>query len=424
MVLERSSYMLPTINKKSFLECNEEDLKVLIDNPDYRENEYIDYKKNFSFLEIPKDKKDMITREKYEFRSDVCSFANAGGGYLVVGISDDNGCASELCGIDILNDNTDKFELERRNDLTGIQPKSPYLKFSFVKLESGKYIVIIYIKHDSFAPYLHIENEKDYQVFRRTGNKKATMTYTELRNMFNQSLSLDKEIYNYRKERIQYYREQSEEKDDTYSKFLLLHIIPDTFTDPSFNRNMFIIEKQKRISFGAIFNYFGCNDRHMPCVDGLHFLHDEMAGDKSEGFIYNNGVVELFYPLYNHLGFKNNKYINCFFPYEYIWDRIEILMNEYKNTFRKLKLDEKTYICLSIVGCKGAMTQDPDQNMWLYYGAIDRDSLLCNPVIIENLNDDDSFLNGIKLFHIDYLQSIGVKLDKQLDQLMKEVYGI
>lgn len=221
--------MLPTINNKSFLECDEEDLKLLIENPDYRENEYIDYKKNFSFLEI-KDKKEFIIQKKCEFKSDVCAFANAEGGYLIFGISDDNGCASELCGINILNDDTDKFELDRRNDLMGIQPRIPYLKFHFIKLENGKFIIIIYIKHDNFAPYLHIENEKNHQVFRRTGNKKATMTYTELRNMFNQSLSLDKEIYKYRKERIEYYSEQSENKNDIFSRFLLLHIIPETFT--------------------------------------------------------------------------------------------------------------------------------------------------------------------------------------------------
>ncbi len=29
--------MLPKINNKSFLECTESDLEVLIDNPDYRD---------------------------------------------------------------------------------------------------------------------------------------------------------------------------------------------------------------------------------------------------------------------------------------------------------------------------------------------------------------------------------------------------
>ena len=50
--------MLPTINNKSFLDCNEVDLKNIIENFDYRENEYIDYKENLHYLEIPKDAKD------------------------------------------------------------------------------------------------------------------------------------------------------------------------------------------------------------------------------------------------------------------------------------------------------------------------------------------------------------------------------
>ena len=36
--------MLPLINGKSFLSCAESDLLVLLDNEEYRENEYIDYK--------------------------------------------------------------------------------------------------------------------------------------------------------------------------------------------------------------------------------------------------------------------------------------------------------------------------------------------------------------------------------------------
>ena len=77
--------MLPKINGKSFLECTEDDLKNLIDNPDFRENEYLDYKQNFAFLELPKGKE---RNEKIaEFKSDVCSFANADGGFLIFGIS-------------------------------------------------------------------------------------------------------------------------------------------------------------------------------------------------------------------------------------------------------------------------------------------------------------------------------------------------
>ena len=68
--------MLPVVNGKLLFDCEEEDLQVLVDNPDYRENEYLDYKLNFAFLEYSKgDKK----REEHlaEFRSDVCSFLDA-----------------------------------------------------------------------------------------------------------------------------------------------------------------------------------------------------------------------------------------------------------------------------------------------------------------------------------------------------------
>ena len=55
--------MLPLVNGKSFLELTEADLRTLVDNTDFRENDYIDYKQNFAFLEIPKDKKSQIAEK-------------------------------------------------------------------------------------------------------------------------------------------------------------------------------------------------------------------------------------------------------------------------------------------------------------------------------------------------------------------------
>ena len=111
--------MLPTINGKSFMDCTEADLRVLIDNPDYCENDYIDYKATFAFLET--EKHDPRRAEHLaEFRSDVCQFANAEGGYLIYGIKDKKGLANEIVGVSIPNDNPDKFELERKNNLVPI----------------------------------------------------------------------------------------------------------------------------------------------------------------------------------------------------------------------------------------------------------------------------------------------------------------
>ena len=46
--------MLPSVNGKLLFDCSEEDLAVLINNPVYRENDYLDYKVNFfSILHKP-----------------------------------------------------------------------------------------------------------------------------------------------------------------------------------------------------------------------------------------------------------------------------------------------------------------------------------------------------------------------------------
>ena len=171
----------------------------MLDNPDYRESEYLDFKRNFAFLEMEKGKQ--RDEKVSEFRSDVCAFANSDGGYLIFGIGEEKGVAHELIGIDIPDDNTDKFKLDRKNNLNSISPQIPPVQFKFSKMEAGKYIVIIHVQHDFFAP--------------------------------------------------------------------LLHIIPETFVNSLYDKNLFLMEKRGKISFGSIFGATECDGYFQPNVDGL-----------------------------------------------------------------------------------------------------------------------------------------------------------
>ena len=74
--------MLPTINGKSLLECSLDDFKTIIDNPDFKESLYLDYKRDFDIIRC--DNKTTKQEKISEFRSDVCSFANSAGGYLIM----------------------------------------------------------------------------------------------------------------------------------------------------------------------------------------------------------------------------------------------------------------------------------------------------------------------------------------------------
>ncbi|MBE6776336.1 MAG: ATP-binding protein [Ruminococcaceae bacterium] len=409
--------MLPTLNGKSFLDCTEKDLEELIDNPDYRENEYIDYKANFSFLDMPKKHPDRI-KHIVEFRSDICAFANASGGFLIYGISDSKGMAKSIEGVEIEGNDTDKFELDRKNNLTPILPKLPPIQFKFVELSNGNYVVIIYVRRDSFTPYIHIENEVNYKIYKRIGNGKCSIGYVELKNMFNQSRSIENEVDIYRKKRIDYYRSQEDTSDYRYSKFLLLHIFPDTFIDSTYRKNLFLLQKQQSdIKLYSIFEGTGCNFNMQPNVDGLRY---PSCGDGMECSLGNNGIAECFFPLYKYLE-RGTRTDDLRFPTEYIWEKLEPVIDKYISVMKEILETKRIFVCISVLGCKNVISESREDTF--FPGSIDRDTVICNPVVIEDIEDIDEFDTSIKWLQIEYRLALGVKSSKKLSELIEEVTG-
>lgn len=409
------------INGKTLMECTESDLQVIIDNPDYRENEYIDYKQNFSFLEIDKGKEK--NNKINEFKNDICAFANGQGGYLIYGVSDVNGCASQIPGIEIPNDNTDSFELDRRNNLVSINPKTPNLKFHFIKLTNGKYVVVIKVKHDGFSPYVHLEEQKNYKIYKRVGNRKQVMSYAEVKKMFIQSMDMDKEIKNYRNERINSYLSQEDTDDFAYSKFLLFHIVPETFLDSNYDNNIFILNKSRQLNCEGMFSEFYCSSAGIPCVDGLRFVSGHDYCKYSESRIFNNGIAECFFPLYNEINFDSRQNPEGYFPHMYFWEKIQKTLENYFTVFKNTYSNERIYVCISIVGCKDVTSENKDFLLF-YKGKIDRNLLLCNPVVVEGLDDLDNVERSIKKLQVEYMLSLGIKNNDSLNLIIKELYGV
>lgn len=407
--------MLPTINGKSFLECSEEDLKELIDNPDYRENEYVDYKETFAFLDMPKNNPERI-KHIAEFRSDVCAFANSEGGYLVYGISDDKGMAKSIEGIEIKDSNTDKFELDRKNNLNSILPKIPSVQFKFIPLANGKYVIVIHIKKDAFSPYIHIENETNYKIYKRIGNGKSSVGYVELKNMFNQSLSIENEVQNYRKQRIDYYRSQEDTEDYRYSKFLLLHIIPDTFTDSSYRKNVFLLQKQQpTLKFSQIFDGISCNNSAQPNVDGLRYMDYR---NENQGTINNNGIAECFCPIHNLLK-MDPQVSKDYLPSAYLWGLLEPVIRQYVDIMKNVLSTKRLFLGISVLGCKDVMSEINFDTVTI--GHIDRNTIICPPTAIENYSNEDEFETSLKWLQIEYYLSLGIKTSKSLTSLIEEV---
>ena len=266
------------INNKEFREWTADDLQVLLNNDAYRENNFIDYKVNFAPL-IDKDKK----REKQaEFRNDVCSFANADGGYIFYGIGENSGAASILAGISIPN--IDRFELDRRNELQAIRPTVPEVDFSFIPIQDGKYVVVLYIQRGLYKPYITEEPEGQFHFYIRHGNKKQAMSYTEIRNGFLNAAMLSEDIKSFRKERLE------EHITEMKKPFALVQVIPATFRSDYVP--MYDMYREGKLDFDNLFNGM-IRDRAVPNVDGVYFPDYSKLRDFEKLQIFNNGTVEL-----------------------------------------------------------------------------------------------------------------------------------
>lgn len=329
------------INEKPYKQWTEDDLRTLLNNDDFREGQFLDYKRTFDFLEMPD--KNQKAKAKNELRNDVCSFANADGGDLIVGISEKNGLASSINPITI--DNIDKFELELRNALLPIQPATPPVDFAFIHAGNGC-VVVIHIEKGMLKPYITVEDQTTFRFFIRRGNRKEPMSYSEISSDFLHSASLATEIKRFRVERL------SELIEDNPGMIGVIHIIPATFTNPADSIPICDLCKAGKVPIPIQLNNF-IRGRMIPNVDGVWFPSEDGQRDFQLLRLFNNGSVELKNDLYTRTH-KGEDYLISDEFIESIGDIVEGTAGIYK----ALDRNPSVYVCTSIIGCKGHWNYD------------------------------------------------------------------
>ena len=270
-----------------------------------------------------------------------------------------------------------------------------------------------------FAPYVYLEDEKNYKIYKRSGNGKRVMGYNELKQTFISSISLEQSIKEYRKERILYYSQLGE---SFGHKFIHFCVIPETFADLNYRKNMYALARTKKIQFHSIFSGLGMDSSMIPCVDGIRFVPYSPDRLNAECYVKNNGIVEAGISLDGHLNHDLKKYPNGFLPWMWLWNHIESIIYNYGQVYKAFNIVERTYVCLSIIGCRNVQTEEQNYSLD-NTGRIDRNEVICDPVEIVNLNDDMENEKALKKLYISYALAIGVKNDKSLNKLIDEVYG-
>jgi hypothetical protein len=176
---------------KPLEEITEADLQSLKDQS-VPEDQSLDYKKGlFLKADPPKD----------EFRADVTAFANGIGGHLVIGMDEDKGIPTELCGMEI----TDQDAFTRQIDevlQNKITPPVPGYKIRYVPVADGKTAIVIRIPQSYAKPHQITVGKDDYQFYVRNSAGKKRLTVDELRSIILRSESLAERIRSFRLERL------------------------------------------------------------------------------------------------------------------------------------------------------------------------------------------------------------------------------
>ena len=360
------------INMKDFKNWSEADLSEILDNDVYKENEFIDYKETFAIFEC--EDKGQKKKKQDEFRHDVCSFANADGGYLIYGVKEDAGVPTVIVGVNI--DNVDRFELDRRNELSGILPVVPNIDFSFVCLKNGKYVVVLYIVRGNHKPYIHIENEGIFKFFIRRGNRKQAMSYMEISNNFLNTNVLSAEIKKFRNERMMSYLE-----DKNNSPLALIQVIPDTFINSSAQIELFDLFLENKLNLNSIF-YGLCYGHAVPNVDGVYFPSYDYDNHILLQ-LYNNGSTELLYDIETR-----DKQGETWVWYPGITDQMKSLVEGTARLYKTLDRRCTMYVCVTIIGCKNMWSEYEFKND--YAAKVDRNEIFCMPLEIKDILDKEN----------------------------------
>lgn len=371
------------LNGKPIEAIDEQDLLSLVGT---EENKTIDFKRA-AYQPPPPDKSlpsDVKEKWKRDVWIDVCSFANARGGWIICGMSDKEGIADDLCGLGAINPDVEVRRLEQCIT-NGIEPKISGLRVQPIRLADAAkgHAIVIYVPQSFVAPH-RVKESSRFHIRRSKGNDE--MDLSELKTAFNLAESYVERVKSFRKQRIEALAYDEQEAVlvllEPGIRFVL-HSIPLNFLDVgvgvqlktlTFTNNAFPdYNMQNTFTSRIRFN-----------LDGLTMPVSYKENQTREYFhVFRNGVIEygevqpvgtspsekLVYPL--HI---EEKTLTC----------LSVALKMQKN----LGVEPPLVVMLSLLGVKDCRFQFRNDFYHSTPKPIDRNMLLVPDIVLEDYEQD------------------------------------
>ena len=315
--------------------------------------------------------------DRKEFLADISSFANASGGDLIFGITEENGSPKSINGVEIENVDEEirKYENIIRD---GIEPKIVFATRA-VNVSGKKFVFLFRINKSWTGPHRVIYKGHDKFYSRNSAGKYALDT-NELKIAFSISQTLTEQISKFKVERISQLVADNLPLPFYDGGKIVLHLIPLESFSPSHN-----IDLNPIISNPAKLKpIYTSGWSHRINLEGI-LSYSGGSNDKSHSYIqlYRNGIIEAVEGLMLSTE-REKKYIPSV-TYE-----LELIksLGEFLNLAKELGINMPIVIFLTLIGIKGYEMAVDRMRFWDDYYKIDRDILQLPETIIESYDTE------------------------------------
>jgi hypothetical protein len=355
-----------TIFDKPLHNIDEDDLLALINNKT-EEQKTLDCK-----LQLPTNS----DKDKKDFLADISAFANTVGGFLIYGMVEKNGVATELPGLEGIDPDSEILRLEQMIR-EGIAPRLP-ISTKPLQLRNGNYALIIHVSQSYGAPHM-VTYQGASRFYARQSNGKYLLDVHQLRQAFLLSGTVAERIRDFRLERVA--RIGSGEVPIPLERGkakLIVHVVPVM----SFSTNFLIDvnENQRR--------FFGNVSGPLYNIDGLLYYRSYGNQEAREYYqIFRNGCVE-----YVHGCLAGNTGEN--FTWSSPKAEIAIIESVASSLIfqKEITVQPPIIIFVTLVGVRGVIFGLP-QNSWNdASSSFDRDIILIPEIMLVHLGKKGSLV--------------------------------
>lgn len=351
-------------------------------------------------LDYKKELKTKTNSDKKEFLTDIVSFANTSGGDIIYGIKEDNnkkGFPEEICGLCI--DDKDKKSQDINNIILNnkIQPRLYGYKIHFVKLSSGKYVIIIRIPKSWNAPHCVVP-EIDYSSIRFPARNSSGKYYLDIQSIKSEILKSEtiiKKIKDFRINRINDIESDETPIPLTGTSKIILHLIPINAFElgSSFNTQFtYKVNKEKKENlFYKLETFSGCEGHYITFDGWITFSKnkDYNPDNTSYTLYFRNGIIEAV-DIDNFLVVKNY-YKEDVIPIQKYEKRILNLLLNFLYIQKELSINPPFIIMISLLNVKNhdfKLSKEDSPSNVTHLHVINKQHLLLPEIILDDYNKE------------------------------------